>query len=41
MKVHFFLFSVISFSGIYILVCCIFSLCDRSRRGQVLYRLHK
>jgi hypothetical protein len=30
-----------SFSGIYTLTCCVFCLCGSSRRGQVLYRLHK
>ncbi len=41
MNMDFFLFSTISFSGIYALGCCVFCLCDGSRRGQVLYRLHK
>jgi len=37
----FFLFSTVSFSGIYALACCVFCLCDSSRRGQALYQLHK
>ncbi len=41
MNVDFFLFSLISLSGLYALACCVFCLCDGSRRGQVLYRLHK
>ncbi len=41
MNMDFFLFSTVSFSGIYALACCVFCLCDSSRRGQALYRLHK
>ena len=41
MNVEFPLFAMISFSGIYALGCCVFCLCDKSHRGQVLYRLHK
>jgi hypothetical protein len=41
MNVNFFLFSMISFSGLSTLACCLFCLCDGSHRGQVLYRLHR
>ncbi len=41
MHMDFFLFSTVSFSGIYALACCVFSLCGSSCRGQVLYRLYK
>lgn len=41
MNVNFFLFSMISFSSLSTLACCLFCLCDGSRRGQVLYRLHR
>ncbi len=41
MNMDFFLFVIISFSSIYVLACCVFCVCDRSRRGQVLYRLNK
>ncbi len=41
MNVEFLLVSVIIFSGIYVLACCIFCLCDKSCRGPVLYQIHK
>jgi hypothetical protein len=35
------IFSVVCFSGFFILACCIFSLVDHSKKGQVLFRLRK
>lgn len=32
---------IIALASVYALACCLFCLCDRSQRGQVLYRLHK
>jgi hypothetical protein len=33
------LFSVVCFSGIFALACCLASLIDPSKKGQVLFRL--
>ncbi len=33
------LFSVVCFAGLFALACCLFSLIDPSKKGQVLFRL--
>jgi hypothetical protein len=35
------IFSIILFSGVFALACCIISLLDHSQKGQVLYRLKR
>ena len=35
------IFSLVCFSGFFTLACCVFSLVDHSKKGQVLYRLQK
>jgi hypothetical protein len=33
--------SIVCFSGLFTLACCIYSLVDHSKKGQVLFRLRK
>ena len=33
--------SIVLFSGLFALACCVFSLVDHSKKGQVLFRLWK
>jgi hypothetical protein len=41
MKMNSSLISILLFSGLFTLACCICSLVDPSKRGQVLFRLWK